>query len=366
MEITVKRLAVLVLAVSLNFGCSLKKNCSERTPVAEIGGETVTLGSLKGRLSKEELYDLINRRVVTAYEEGKGFFNLPAVKEKLERFKIRQLAYRYLNLEAGLKSVKSFNVSKFLRKREEIFKSVEDRIKFLNFNGRGTVAEYGGLKIRFKDIKPLLSENPSQREIKKAVVLFVLSKIAEERGFDREEEFLRLFNGLKERLALEEFKREVRSEVKVSDGEIKSYYEIHKDDFLTPEAADVVVFEFENSTEAEKALEELKEGLPVKERVPFKEWKVVADRTSRTPVSELVFEKRKDRGIVKLSDGRAILVVVKRRYPQRHLRYGDVYDAIRRFLLAKKEEKIRREKLKELWKEYGVKVFKENLGCLED
>ena len=426
-----KKLLTAVTVISLLAGCSNPSNnssetvskkepvCTPETPLAKIDGKTITVAYYRdiedsipkwvmkryyfGEKGKEKLLQkIVDRQLIVLYAQEKGFFENPEVKKRLEKFKIKQLAYRYLNSKVGdvkvsdeelqkaiekyykgkevtpeLKKAIRINLEaqKFQSKRNQILEGIEKEIKFKqkdSYTLNDIVATYDGITVHYKDVKPILSKNSSQEKLREAVTYYVLSKLAEKEGFNKKEDFLVAYNRLMEDLAVKDFEKRILSKVKVTDKEIKEYYEKHKSELRTPERADIEIFEFPDKGEAKKALSAIEKGKSLKEAIPknvystLKEWKVTAADVDRNPVSALVFkEKNKDANILVMPDGRTLLVIVKKRYPSKTLLYGDAYSKIKRMLTTEKARKLAEEEIEKLKEKYGVKVFKENLKCVE-
>jgi hypothetical protein len=420
LEVAVKKLLISVTTILFLAGCSnscnnssKKRVCTPKTPLAKVDGKTITVAYYEriedsiprwvmkqyysGEKGKEKLLQkIVDRQLIVLYEQEKGFFENPEVKKKLEKFRIKQLAYRYLNSKVGdvkvsdeeirkaiekyyrgkkvtpeLKKAIRINLEaqKFQSKRNQIIEEIKRKIKFKHHGD--IVATYDGITVHYKDVKPVLSKNSSQEKLEEAVTYYVLSKLAEREGFNKKEDFLVAYNRLMEDFAVKDFEKRILSEVKVTDREIREYYEKHKSELRTPERADIEIFEFPDESEAKKALSAIERGKSLKEAIPknvystLKEWKVTAADVNRNPVSALVFkEKNKDANILVMPDGRTLLIIVKKRYPSKILLYGDAYSKIKRMLITEKARKLAEEKIEKLKEKYGVKVFKENLKCV--
>lgn len=111
------------------------------------------------------------------------------------------------------------------------------------------VAKIGDRKITLADFKrvtgyfdaerqKMLETNPQLKEtvLKQFVQSIVISDLAKQKGFDKDpalREQVQFFSD--NFLANEYIKREVAQKVTVSDDEIRSYYDSHRDEFKTPE-----------------------------------------------------------------------------------------------------------------------------------
>ncbi|WP_163327881.1 peptidyl-prolyl cis-trans isomerase [Desulfurobacterium thermolithotrophum] len=396
-----------------------EKVCTSETPLAKVDGKTITVAYYKGiedtipewvinrYYSGEEgkenlLKKIIDRQLILLSAQDEGIFEKPDVKKRIESFKIRQLAYRYLNSQVGEVKVSDEEVKKaiekyykgkkvtpelenavrinleaqkFQSKRNEILKNIENKIEFKekkNYKPNDIVATYNGITIYYKDVEPIIPKNIPKERLKEAVTYYVLSKLAQKEGIDKKTDFQLTYNRLLEDLAVKDFEKKILSKVKVTDKEIKDYYEKHKSELKTPERADIEVFEFSDENKAKKALLDIEKGKSPKEVIPKnvystgKEWKVTSADIDRNPVSALVFkEKNKNVNVLVMPDGRALLIVVKKRYPAGTLPYGDAYSQIKRMLTSEKARKLAEKEIEKLKEKYGVKIFKENLKCVE-
>jgi peptidyl-prolyl cis-trans isomerase C len=150
-----------------------------------------------------------------------------------------------------------------------------------SFSQDALVAKIGEKNITLSDFNKILNfydperlkvidKNPQVKEqlLQQMVQALVVSRVAKQNGFDAKpdvkEQMELLDNSF---LANEYLKREVVQKVTVSDNEVKTYYDTHKDEFKTPEMvrARHILFPFEASAtdeskkkEYEKAVETLK------------------------------------------------------------------------------------------------------------
>ncbi len=395
-----KKALLLTALFSIYWG-SLNAKCLPSTVVAQVGNSKITLSYfnyVKSQLPKwawENYYEenprkllekIIDRTLILVDQERRGFFKKPEVKEKVEAFKIKSLAYSLINSElkgikvsqkelkralsrypkekrtpALVKSLKASLLAKeFTLKREELLKEAYLKLKVFNLSPSSPedlVAEYKGRKVYSKDLKPLLSEKPSREEVKRALSLYSLYLQAKERGLDRREAFKNSLEGFKEALAVEEFKRELFPKVGITKRELRQYYESHKEQFKRPEMAKVKVVEVSNLKEGRKLLKEVKKGAPIKGG------KIVEVKKGEdNPISLFVFGMNENAGLLRLSDGRLVLIKVLKRIPSRELSFGDAYWEIRNKLYSGKVKKTLNEELSKLKREYKVKEM--NLTCL--
>ncbi len=84
----------------------------------------------------------------------------------------------------------------------------------------------------------LIEKNPQLKEnlLQQYIQGIVISKLAKKKGFDKNPELKEQLEMIKDNyIAIEYLKKEVTNKVEVSEGDIKAYYESHKDEFKTPE-----------------------------------------------------------------------------------------------------------------------------------
>ena len=401
-----------LVSLLLFIGCSCSSNeskiCTTETPLAKVGNEVITVGyykKFKSNLApsyrkkfpsdKELLKAIINERLVLLDSLENGIFKKPEIKKKIMHFKIRYLAYKFVNTKIGNihisdEEIKEFvkkhptikiitpelkhkievnlKAEKFQKKRQEILENIGSEISFLNkqpSSPEDTVAIYRGKKIYFKNIEPLIKKPMTSKKVEKAVLEYILYQKALKEKLDRDEDFQSIYNRLLTNIAVKEFEKKILSSVKVTDKEVKAYYKEHKNLLKRPPTAEVVIYEFKNKKEAEKALEKLKHKPFLNSNLENgKTWRVSAVDADNNPVSALVFKRKKNLGIISLPDGRALLVLVTRRFPEKELLYGDAYPLIKKKLTFQKAEKIAEEEIKRLEKKYGVVYYKKNLACL--
>jgi len=380
--------------------------CPPQTPLAKVDGYKITLSYydfVKSSLPKslfqssyknddrELLNKVVERTLILADAERRGLFNSPEFRKRIERFKVKRLAYAYLNSKVAeptvseeefqaalsklpkekrtpqrIKSLKAaLKTRKFLSERQEVLTSVEKKLKILNASPTSpstVVAEFEGRKITFKELQSLTSGKPTPEKVKKAALDYALYLLALKEGLDKTPEFQNLLRSFKERLALQHFERELYSQVKVSDEEVKNYYQRHKEEFKLPGRAKVEVWKFKSLSEAKRAMKFLKEGKASELPKP-RRWLVSSD-DSNNPVAQLVFSSDEELNLLELPSGEALLIKVLSKTPPRPMPYGDAYPEVRGKLRSEKFKKLLEEKLSNLKREFGVEVCSENLKCL--
>ncbi len=403
-------LLLSIFAVSGSYG-----KCSPETEVARVDDKGITLSYYryveeaiprwalekyyKGEKGKRELLNkIVERTLILVDAEKRGLFKGEPLKSRVERFRIRNLAYSYLNeklkgikvskeeLERAIeklpekertprrvKSVKaSLLANKYVSKREEILSQIRNEIKVLNptpAKPSDVVGEFKGQKITYGEISPLIEGKPTKKKIEKALETYALYTLALKEGLNEREEFKNALRAFKERLAVEEFERELLSSVKLSDREIREYYEKHKEKFKAPGTAKIRVFVFPDEKEAKGSLETLKRGENIQKAVPEKvlrsarQWLVSSD-DKENPVSLLVFSSKERFNLLKMPDGRVLLIEVEEKKPPRPLPYGDAYGKVKEELLRKRVRELFEKRMEELRKKYGERVYEEKLSCL--
>ena len=398
--------ALLPLALALLLYSTSSAGCPPQTPLARVDGHTITLSyysfvksrvpepvfqHLYGNSNRELLNKVVERTLILADAERRGLFNSPELKKRIERFKIKRLGYAYLNSKVAeptvseeelrsalskvpekertpqrIKSLKAaLKTQKFLSERERVLNSVKKRLKILNASPSSpstAVAEFEGRKITLKELQPLVSGKPTPEKLKKAALDYSLYLLALKEGLDKTPEFQNLLRSFKERLAVQSFERELYSQVKVSDEEVKSYYESHREEFKLPGKAKVEVWKFRSLPEAKRAMELLKEG-KTEELPKPRRWALSSD-DANNPLAQLVFSSNRELNLLELPSGEVLLVKTLSKTPPRPMPYGDAYPEVKGKLRSQKFKKLLEEKLSQLRKELGVELYAENLKCL--
>ena len=408
-----RRFLFFPLLLSVLIFSPASAQCPPDAPLLKVDGHEVDYSYFKfveGRIpewalkkfysgfkGREKLLEKIaQRQMILAYYERKGYFNDPLVKAQLERFKVKRLVAAYLDRQlskvkvsskelqealskyppserASLKRSVEINLKahKYMEVERKIYSQVERELRFLNLHPdspSSVVATFKGRPITFGELKPLIKGSPTPSALQRAAEDYALYLKAVEEGLDKTPKFRNELLFKKESMAVRAFEAELRNQVKVSDSEIKEYYEKHKKEFRTPAAAVVSVYPFESLSEARKALERLRRGLPVKEAVPgpvFNDGKRFrVEEGENNPVAELVFSEKKRYNLLTLPNGKVLLVVVEKRIPSRQVKFGDAYSTIKDKLLYEKEKELLKKKLSQLKKLYPPKPYPEALTCL--
>ena len=409
------RSSLLSLSLALSLTSAALAVCSPETPILKIDGRTITYSYFRyvestipqwameryypGIEGKRKLLrKLLERQLILQYYEDKGFFKRPEIKEHISRFKVETLASLYLSrhlkspevsereIEEVIKryyrgkkitpilrrSIKiNLQAQKLASEREEIISSLLSRLKVENLTPESpsdVVAVYGGKKITFSDIKPLIQGKVTPFRVKKALQTYVLYLNALKEGLDRSTNFKNQLLAFKENLAASAFERYVLSRVKVTDGEIREYYSKHREEFKTPASARVLIFSFFSEERAKKALKALEKGEKPKKAVPRdifptgKVWTVLSTERNN-PVAMLIFSSKKRFYLLNMPDGRTLLIVVEKRKPSRYAPLADVYSDIKSKLLKEKARKIVDREVSYLKKRYGARILPAFNSC---
>jgi len=388
-------------------------NCSDGTVLAEGKGIKITLADYRytqkflNPKSKEFfqkhpedlLRRMVNRRLVLAYVGDSGIAQRYGLDKKMEKFKKEYLARLFVSKEAQRRVkpvtdedvVKRFKElfpkkdpskmsegdRKFIKNElsvmfydeavDSVYSEVEGRIK-LRREGNFVVASCCGI-----EVKEEVGKKPEKAEekAKKGLITEYFYGKAVEAGYDKNSEFQRMYTEYFAGKAIELFRKELAKQIEVKPEEVKEFYDRNKEKFKMPERVKAVVLYFGDKKRAEEAAKMLKEGKPweevarrfgqfnAKERVYYKD--------AKDPVGVALFSianpKKKEPVIISLGENRYAVL-----YPVEYVPEGEIpFEKAKKFVALKlKEKKLRQaeeEKLKELWKEYGVKL--KNLECLK-
>ena len=387
--------------------------CSSNTVLAKVDGKEITLSYFKyveetipnwalnkyygGNKGKEKLLEKIAQRTLILVDaERKGAFKKEPLRSKVKRFEMKRLAYEYINerlknvkvsdeeiqkalqkyppeeRKKRLKSVKaSLMAKKIISEREKVISNVKRRIEVINPSPKkpdDVVGKVDGKEVRFSEISPLISGKPNKKKIERALETYALYKLALKENLDRREEFKNSLRAFKEKLAVKEFEREILSSVKVTDEEIKNYYEKHKSEFKAPGTAKVKIFVFESEEEAKRSLSRLKKGEREERAIPenslktAREW-LVSSEDKNNPVSLLVFSSKERYNILKMPNGKVLLIEVLEKKEPKPLPYGDAYSRVKSKLFTEKARSLFKKRMEELKRKYGEEIYRENLRC---
>jgi len=389
-----------------------EKICSEDTVLAEGRGITITLGDYRYAESllndkareffknhpKELLNRVINRRLVIKYVEDSGIAQRTGLDREIEEFKKEYLARKYVSLEAKerAKKITDEDIKKrfkelfpdkdpskmseadkaFIRNElrvkayddavSSIYEEAEKEISFRK-EGKYLVGSACGKEIR-KEIKG--KEEAIRERIKRELLTECFYQKAVAKGYDREPDFERMLTEYFAGKAIEAFKKELAKGIKVSDEEVRDFYEKNKEKFRMPERAKAVVFYFKEKERAEEAKKLLESGEPwekvARRFAQFNAKEKTYYKDTKDPIGVALFSignpKEPKPIIISLADNRYALI-----YPVKYIPEGYIpFERAKNYVALKlKEQKLREleeEKLKELRKEYAVEL--KNLDCI--
>ncbi len=384
-----------------------EKICSDDTVLAEGKGIRVTVADYKYTLKllnpeaksffqshpRELLKRMVNRRLVLAYIEDSGLAKKYGLDREMEEFKKEYLSRKYVSAEAR-KRLKPITEEDIEKRFKELFPDKDP--KKMSKGDKEFIRNE--LRVKFYDeaVKSIYSEVEKKIEVKKGNGEVVVSccgielkgkpgeeeKLKEElltdyfyrralkAGYGKNPEFKRMFTEYFAGKAIEVFRKELSKGIKPTPQEVEEFYRKNIDKFKMPDRVKAVVFYFRDKKQAEEAEKLLMKG---------KSWQEIAKRfgqfnakektyykDAKDPIGVALFSignpKERKPVIISLSEDRYALI-----YPLKYEPGGSIpLKRAERFIALKlKEQKLREkeeEKLKELWKEYGVKL--ENLDCL--
>ncbi len=402
-----KKLLLVLSIPILLFSCGKtgKVNCSNSTVLAEGKGFRITLSdyryvqSLLGSRARkffsshrEDLLNrMINRRLVLIYVRESGLSKRYGIDKQMEEFKEDYLSRLYVSKLASKMAAKV--TEKDIRKRfRELFPKrnpdnmtaydrafITNELKVKNYDRAiqkvygefrkgvrisGDTATYDGISVKLK--KGLKPEERMEFAVKELSKKYFFKKALSE-GLDRDITFKRTFNEMYEMRAKSVLLKELSKGIKVSDEEVRRYYEENREKFTIPERVKAVVF----LSHSEKRAKEIERELG------RKKWRDVArelgkfDLKPRTyvkgtkdPIGALLFMTKKNLLTVGISSDVFATVKVLERLPEKRVSFADALKYIRMKLSQEKERKRLKEKLEELRKRYNVKVKRQNLICL--
>jgi len=385
-----------------------EKVCSDSTVLARGKGIEITLSDYRYTWKllnpeartffqshpQELLKRMVNRRLVLRYVEDSGLARKYGLDREMEEFKKEYLARKFVSVEAR-KRVKPVTDAEIKKRFKELFpgknpeqmspgdrefiknelkvkaydeavssiySEVEKKIRLGKENGV-PVATCCGITV-----KGAPGEKPE--ELRERLLTEYFYRQALKAGYDREPEFKRMFTEYFAGKAIEVFRRELSKNIKVSPEEVKEFYKENREKFRMPDRVTAVVFYFKSQDRAREAEKLLSEGKPWKEVARrFGQFNVKEKtyyRDAKDPIGVALFSignpRERKPVIISLSEKRYALI-----YPVKYIPGGPIpLKRAERFIIFKlKEQKLRKaeeEKLRELWKEYGVKLT--NLDCL--
>ena len=385
--------------------------CSENTTLAIGDNIRITVGDYKyvkkllnPKAKKfftshpEDLLErMINRRLVIRYLKDSGLAERYGLIEKMEEFKKEYLSRYYVSAEAGKRAktikeeaiVKRFKElfpdkdpskmteadRKFIRNElkvkaydravEEIYDEVRKKVQFKK-NGKTLIASCCGIELKMPTKK---DEKKAKEKLTEKFLTEYFYRKAVEKGYDKNLEFQRTFTEYFATKAIDIFRKELKKGIKVSDEEIKEFYDKNKDKFLMPEKAQAVVFYFNSKDKAMEAKKEL----------ASKDWKSVARRFGRfsakpkyyyndpkDPIGTLIFMSGNKENVIvaDLGENRFVVVKILKVVPQKQITLTEAKNYIKLRLSREKLREKEKEFLKELKKKYHVKMQRENLSCI--
>jgi hypothetical protein len=340
---------------------------------------------------------IINRRLVIKYLEDSGLAKEYGLDEKMEEFKKEYLSRYYVSTEAG-KRAKTVTEGDIVKRFKELFpgkdpsKMTEGDRKFIRnelsvkFYDRAVEETYNEIrkKVQFKkDGKTLIAsccgielktpigkdEKKTKEKLTRKFLTEYFYRKAVEKGYDKDPEFQRTFTEYFATKAINIFRKELKKRIKVSEEEIKEFYEKNKDKFMMPEKAQAVVLYFNSKDKAIEAKKELSSN----------RWEKVARRFGRfnakpryyyndpkDPIGTLIFMGgNKEKVIVAdLGKNRFVVVKILRIVPQKRITLTEAKNYIKLRLSREKLREKEKEFLKELKRKYHIKVQRENLSCI--
>ncbi len=388
--------------------------CSQDTVLAEGKGLRVTLSDYKYTQSllnsksksffsshpEELLKRMVNRRLVLKYVDDSGLSKKYGLDSEIEEFKKDYLSRLYVSEEAK-KRLKPVTDEEIVKRFKELFPKkdpskmskgdrnfIENELKVKQYDEavKSIYSEVERkLKISDKDGKLTVSccsievsqnlkggEDKSrvENQLKERFFKEYFYKKALEKGFDKDPNFQRMLTEYFANRAIEIFRKELESEIRLSPKEVKEFYDRNRDKFKMPERAQVAVLLFESKKKALEAKELLESG---------KGWGEVAKRfgkfntkpkfyfkDAKDPIGSLIFaegEPKKGKVMIaQFGDKTYAVIYVIKSVKGGVLPYEKVKNYVKLVLKREKLRKLEEEKLRELWKEYNVKL--ENLNCI--
>lgn len=392
-----------------------KKVCSPDTVLAEGKGLKVTLSDYKyveGLLSQkskaffsahpeELLKRMVNRRLVVEYVQDSGLGKRYGLDKEIEDFKKDYLSRLFISKEAE-KRVKPVTDEEIVKRFKELFpkkdpskmskgdkefirnelkvkhydeavKSVYSEVeKKLKFTRKGDVLSVSccGIELSRKLNKGENEEFVKNR-LKEEFFKEYFYRKALEAGLDRDPQFNRMLTEYFANKVIEVFRKELEKGITVSSQEVKDFYHKNKDKFYMPDRVKAVVILVDSKKKAREVEKLLKEGKPYQEVARrFGNFTVrpkIYFKDANDPVGTLLFvEEKPKKGetlVAQFGDKTYATIYVLDYIPGGVLPFKKVEKYASLVLKEKKLKEREEKKLKELWKEYGVKL--ENLDCIK-
>lgn len=238
------------------------------------------------------------------------------------------------------------------------------------------LATVNGREIRESDLNGLLQglgqnaiqfSNPEGRAklIDELVMQELLHSEAIEKGYDKEQEFLTVFENMKSSLVKQYAMNKLLTSITVSDEYVKEYYEKHKDMYSQPEAARASHILVSTEEEANEILAEINNGLDFAEAA--QKYSSCPSKSAGGDLGEFTkgrmvpeFEKATfEMNVGEISEpvktqfGYHIIKLVDKKEPKK-LSFEEVKDQVKNQCLAVKQNTMYLEKGIELKKKYAV------------
>ncbi len=169
------------------------------------------------------------------------------------------------------------------------------------------------------------------------------------------------------------YDKEVRDKVKISDDDIKKYYKEHKEDFKIPERVDIMRIVVSDSALADSLFKVVKKAKgdsvlmdslarKYSETPDGKRGGILVGLVKGASPKELVeaaFKMKEGKvRLVKLSDGRYVILKLLKKHPEEYRKLDDVKMAIQARLRQQKEKELFEQLKKRLREKYGVEYKK--------
>ena len=392
-----------------------EKVCSPDTVLAEGKGLKITVSDYKyvekllGNKAKaffsshpeELLKRMVNRRLVIRYLEDSGLAKEYGLYKEMEEFKKEYLSRLYVSKEASNR-LKPVSNEEIVKRFKELFPKkdpskmskgdrafIENELKVKHYD-EAVASVYQDVEKRLKfsrrknelivsccgiELSEKLSKGADEKLLKERLKEKFFNEYfyrkAVEAGLDKDPEFQRMLTEYFAGKAIDVFRKTLEKEITVSPEEVRAFYQKNKEKFFMPDRARAVVILVDSKKKAKEAEKLLKEGKP---------WQDVARRfgnfnakpkfyyrDTKDPVGALLFAEGKPKKgqvlVAQFGDKTYAVVYVLDFVPGGVLPYEKVKNYARLVLKERKLREKEEEKLKELWKKYGVKI--ENLDCLK-